>query len=87
MRTLAVVIAALLTSACWTPGPGQLDPTRYPWDQPRRPGSYCIVSLELGSSNGITVGGGQEVQLGCEPLQANPSSPGPIKAKGLVPPL
>ena len=33
MRILSIISLALLTSACWTPGPGQVDPTRYPWDQ------------------------------------------------------
>ena len=32
MRILALIPLALLTTACWTPGPGQVDPTRYPWD-------------------------------------------------------
>ena len=85
MRTLAVVIAALLTSACWTPGPGQLDPTRYPWDQPRRPGTYCIVSLELGSASGITVGGQQTAQLSCEQPRPGRAPSRTIEAKGSVP--
>lgn len=33
MRSLAVIPLALLLAGCWTPGPGQIDPTRYPWDQ------------------------------------------------------
>jgi hypothetical protein len=32
MRILALVPIGLFLSACWTPGPGQMDPTRYPWD-------------------------------------------------------
>ena len=67
MRQLAFLPLALLISACWTPGPGELDPTRYPWDQPRPRASYCIVSLETPSSTGITLGGGHSVQLGCDP--------------------
>jgi hypothetical protein len=70
MRTIAVIPIALLAAGCWTPGPGQLDPTRYPWDQPHRQlppkGSYCIVSLETGSSTGISVGGGSTVDMPCK---------------------
>lgn len=33
-RALALLPLALLLAGCWTPGPGQVDPTRYPWDQP-----------------------------------------------------
>ncbi len=85
MRILALVIATLLTGACWTPGPGQLDPTRYPWDQPRRPSTYCIVSLEVGSASGITVGGRQTAQLSCEQPRSRRAPPGTIEAKGSVP--
>ena len=31
MRTLAIIPLACLLAGCWTPGPGQLDPTLYPW--------------------------------------------------------
>ena len=32
MRTLTLIPLALLTSACWTPGPGQIDPSLDPVD-------------------------------------------------------
>ena len=32
MRALTIFPLALLLGACWTPSPGQVDPTRYPWD-------------------------------------------------------
>ena len=37
MRIPAAIPLALLLSACWTPGPGQVDPTRYPWDPRNAP--------------------------------------------------
>ena len=37
MRLPALIPLALLLSACWTPGPGQVDPTRYPWDPRNQP--------------------------------------------------
>jgi len=58
-----MVALALPVAGCWTPGPGQLDPTRYPWDQPKP--RYCVVSLETGNSAGITVGGGAATQMAC----------------------
>jgi hypothetical protein len=70
---------ALVPSACWTPGPGQLDPTRFPWDQPQRLAraapaeEYCMVSLESGSTAGIGAGGGG-VQMGCQ-VMPNRSTP------------
>ena len=57
MKALLPIAAALLTSACWTPGPGQVDPTRYPWDQPRTKPNYCIVSLENPAATGIVARG------------------------------
>ena len=36
MRNALPIALMMLTSGCWTPGPGQLDPTRYPWDQKQR---------------------------------------------------
>jgi len=36
MRLLPVLPIVLLLGACWTPGPGEVDPTRYPWDQGNR---------------------------------------------------
>ena len=36
MRGFALIPLALLVTACWSPGPGEMDPTRYPWDQPDR---------------------------------------------------
>ena len=36
MRILTLLPLVLLTGACWTPGPGQVDPTRYPWDPRNR---------------------------------------------------
>ena len=71
MRTLAVIPVALLSAGCWTPGPGELDPTRYPWDQRRAAalpkGTYCIVSLEIPRAGGITIGGGSTVEMPCKP--------------------
>lgn len=78
MRTLALVALALLLGSCWTPGPGQIDPTRYPWDQPRlkrtpqqMPSpvqeSYCVIMLETPASTGITAGGANGVNLTCKP--------------------
>jgi hypothetical protein len=32
MRASLLLSLTLLTSGCWTPGLGQRDPTRYPWD-------------------------------------------------------
>ena len=37
MRRIALIPLALLVSGCWKPGPGEVDPTRYPWDQPIAP--------------------------------------------------
>ena len=31
MRTLAIIPLSLLLAGCWTPRPGQMDPTLYPW--------------------------------------------------------
>lgn len=65
MRIFILLPILLLTSACWTPGPGQVDPTRYPWDQRARPAaSYCIISLETGSAAGI--GPGSRTTLTCK---------------------
>jgi len=36
MRVLSLLPLALVTAGCWTPGPSQVDPTRYPWAQPVR---------------------------------------------------
>jgi len=66
MRASTVIPLALLTTACWTPGPGQLDPTRYPWNQPKPKGTYCIVSLGQPGATGITVGGQNTMQLACQ---------------------
>ena len=78
MRVIFVPVA-LLVVGCWTPGPGQMDPTRYPWDQPhvkRHPlpeGSYCIVSLDVGGGTGITVGQQSPADMPCgiEPNRPN----------------
>jgi hypothetical protein len=32
MRAVALVPIAVLLAGCWSPGPGQRDPARYPWD-------------------------------------------------------
>jgi hypothetical protein len=64
MRRHMLLPLTLLLAGCWTPGPGQVDPTRYPWDQPK-PG-YCVVSLELPSSSGIVAGGGEAVHMACK---------------------
>ena len=31
MRILTIIPLSCLLAGCWTPGPGQLDPTLYPW--------------------------------------------------------
>lgn len=67
MRVVALLPMAVLAAGCWTPGPGELDPARYPWDQIARPrASYCIVSLETGSGSGITTKPGDAVHLACQ---------------------
>ncbi len=66
MRVLPLIPAVLLTGACWTPGPGQVDPTRYPWDQRKPAHSYCVMTLETGSATGITAGGANAVNLACK---------------------
>ena len=65
MRVFLLVSVALLTSGCWTPGPAQLNPTRYPWAQ-KPITTYCIVSLEAPGATGITVGGGS-AEMACKP--------------------
>jgi hypothetical protein len=69
MRFVLPFALAPLLAACWTPGPGQIDPTRYPWDQPQAKaaakGSYCIISLETPAASGITTGEPDGVQLAC----------------------
>jgi hypothetical protein len=65
MRPSALAPVLLLTGGCWTPGPGQVDPTRYPWDQRKAAPGYCVVSLETGNAAGITVGGGGTTQMAC----------------------
>jgi hypothetical protein len=109
MRSLAFIPLALLLAGCWTPGPGERDPTLYPWDPSNRAveaapaphpviqaqgalpylqfapppppstGSYCIISLEPGRANGITIGGGALPTSACAvPVPAQPSpSPSP----------
>ena len=67
MRNFALISLVLLTPACWTPGPGQFDPTRYPWNQPKPKGAYCIVSLEQPGATGITIGGQNTVNSACSP--------------------
>ena len=62
---IVIILLALLSAGCWTPGARQLDPTRYPWDQRKPEGSYCVVTLEAGSATGITTGGGNAVNLEC----------------------
>jgi hypothetical protein len=78
MRILGLILLALLTAGCWTPGPGQLDPTRYPWDQPQlkrqaRQGSYCIISLEMPGSSGISAGGQSTVDTDCKVAPNHPN--------------
>ncbi|GAA4718176.1 hypothetical protein H9L13_07520 [Sphingomonas lutea] len=62
-------LVPLLLGACWTPGPGQVDPTRYPWDQRIAhgvaAGDYCVVQLETPSPTGI--GSGRIVARGQVP--------------------
>jgi hypothetical protein len=93
LRHLAFIPLALLTSACWTPGPSPLERQFYQWDPPRRQASYCMVSLEAGSGPGITHGG-TATNLACAvPPSAAPPPPAPpppsgrIEAIGKVPPL
>lgn len=58
LRVVILTPALLLAGACWTPGPGQVDPTRYPWDQRARPSaSYCVMVLETPAATGIVVRG------------------------------
>ena len=62
MRNLVVIASALALAGCWTPDPGQPDPTRYPRDQRKwqaahpSHGTYCVMTMETGSATGITVG-------------------------------
>ena len=94
MRKYALIPLALLTSACWTPGPSPIERQFYQWDPPQRQSSYCIVSLESGSSAGITQGGAA-THLACTVAPAASLPPPPaipptstrIEAVGLVPPL
>jgi hypothetical protein len=68
MRPLAVLPLALLAAGCLAPG--ERDPTRYPWDQPRPKGSYCIISLEMPGTAGIVINPDARrdaVQLACNP--------------------
>jgi hypothetical protein len=65
MRSFALIPLALLAGGCWTPGPGQFDPTRYPWDQPKPEDNYCVISLEQPSATGITIGGQNTVNSAC----------------------
>lgn len=44
-RTLSLIPLALLASACWKPGPGQVDPTRYPWDRPQNQPKLEVVPM------------------------------------------
>jgi hypothetical protein len=37
MRIPTAILLAVLLGACRTPGPGQVDPTRYPWDPRNAP--------------------------------------------------
>ena len=69
MRILGLLPLALLVAGCWTPGPGQIDPTHYPWDQPKREpkAEYCVIALEPAASSGITIGNQSPIQLGCAP--------------------
>ena len=43
MRSLAIIPCACLLAGCWTPGPGQLDPTLYPW-HPRNKAALAASS-------------------------------------------
>ena len=71
MRNVVAIPLAFILTGCWPPGLGQLDPTRYPWDQRNRQvarppdGNYCIVTLEAGSATGIMVGGQNVMELEC----------------------
>ena len=59
MRSLALIPLALLTAACWTRGPGQLDPSRYPWDPANlnAKATYCIIAVDQPDGSGISTGG------------------------------
>jgi len=70
MRVAIGMPAVLLTGACRTPGPGQVDPTRYPWDQ-RKPASYCVVSLETPPASGIAAGGQNVMAMKCKEPDAH----------------
>lgn len=80
MRRIGIIALAFACASCLAPG--ERDPTRYPWDvraQPRA--TYCIVALEQPASSGITVGGGNTVDLGCTPPAAQPAE---AKAEPIV---
>lgn len=65
MRAPATICLPLLLAACLAPG--ERDPTRYPWERPKPEAQYCIVSLELPGSTGITVGGRSVMHMACNP--------------------
>jgi hypothetical protein len=71
MRHLIILTLPLATTGCAWSGQGP-HPARYPWDQPQWHSSYCVMSLEVPSSSGITVRGGKPVELACTP----PKMPG-----------
>ena len=73
MRTLALipltVALALTTGGCasW-PGPIYL-----PWGKPKRAAEYCVVSLEPGSSGGISADpSGNAMHMACNILPNAP---------------
>ena len=57
MRRIPIAALALATTACWTPGPGQVDPTRYPWQQRKPAIEHCVIQLENPAATGIVARG------------------------------
>ena len=76
MRCFVLIPFALGTSACWSPGPSEVNPIHYPWHSvtrkapPSPQGTYCVVALQPAAS-GITIGGkANGPVMGCTPPAA-----------------
>ena len=65
LRRICPVSLFLATAGCWTPGPGQVDSTRFPWDQRKAPANYCVMALETPSSSGITNNPQSTISMAC----------------------